>query len=295
MSYSRQGLDDSRVRKTEHRSNAIPAVAFQTKADDEKGESQMGIAWQRGERVALVTGGAGGIGHVSARAFAQKGYRVVVADMAFDKAQVVANDICQDGGDAIALPVDIANRESVEALMTQIEAHYGRLDVAFNNAGVGNPKAPIADCDDEVWLRSINVNLTGTWYCLKAEIRWMERLGGGCIINNGSVYALRAGPNAPYTAAKHGIAGLTKSAAMTYASKNIRINAVCPGLIDAGMGAPLVNYACNRGGAEILIDRAPLGRAGTAEDVANAVLWLCSDEASFVHGHMLAIDGGFSA
>lgn len=255
----------------------------------------MGHASTGGVRVALVTGGAGGIGQVTARAFAQQGYQVVVADLAIAKAQVIAEDIRAAGGDAVALAVDITQRKSVEALMEQIEARYGRLDVAFNNAGVGNPKSPIADCDDELWLQSINVNLTGTWYCLKAEIRWMERLGGGCIVNNGSVYSMRAGPNAPYTATKHGIAGLTKSAAMTYASKNIRINAVCPGLIDAGMGAPLVQYACKRGGAEILIDRSPLGRAGTADEVARAVLWLCSDEASFMHGHLLAVDGGFSA
>lgn len=245
-------------------------------------------------RIALVTGGAGGIGQVTAKAFAQDGCAVVIADIDQDGAALVADKIRANGGEALAARVDISDRDSVGALMATIRAHYGRLDIAFNNAGVGVPRTPIAECDDDAWLRSVNVNLTGTWYCLKAEIIWMLEQGGGCIVNNGSVYALRGGPNAPYTATKHGIAGLTKSAALGYASRNIRINAVCPGLVDAGMGSALVSHALMHQRSEMLIDRTPAGRVGTADDVARAVLWLCSDQARFMNGHLLAVDGGFS-
>lgn len=244
------------------------------------------------DKVVLVTGAGGGIGCATAMAFAASGYRVIGADIRLGAAEQTAERIRAAGGDAIAAHADIADAGSVAALFGLIAARYGRLDAAFNNAGVGVPRRELAEGDDDEWLRSIAVNLTGTYYCLKAEIRMMLAHGGGCIVNNGSVYSLRAGVNAPYVASKHGIAGLTKSAALTYASRGVRINAVCPGLIDAGMGAALIRHLAARNEVDTLVKNAPAGRAGTAEEVASAVVWLCSDAASYLHGHLLAIDGG---
>ena len=247
-------------------------------------------------RVALITGAGGGIGSETAMAFAMRGYSVICADIKLDSAARTVAQLREAGCEALAAHADIADVQSVARLFSLIEHDYGRLDAAFNNAGVGVPPVELADCLDEDWLHSINVNLTGTWYCLKAEIRMMlTQQGGGRIVNNGSVYAQRGGPNAPYTASKHGIAGLTKSAAMTYAARDIRVNAVCPGLIDSGMGASLIQHFQKRDAVAPLISKTPVARAGIAAEVAAAVIWLCSDDARYVHGHMLAVDGGLAA
>lgn len=243
-------------------------------------------------RVALVTGAGGGIGSVTARGFAARGYTVVTSDLHADAARTTAESIRAEGGQALEMQADIANRDSVTALFAAIRERCGRLDAAFNNAGVAIPRVPLLECPDELWHYCIDTNLTGTWYCLKAEIAMMLERGGGCIVNAGSVFSMNAGPSTPYTASKHGIAGLTKAAALAYSGKGVRVNAVCPGLIEAGMGNYIIDRADAMQQKQDLYNALPAGRPGSAEEVAQAVLWLCSDEASYIHGHLLAIDGG---
>ncbi|MGQ0621527.1 MAG: SDR family NAD(P)-dependent oxidoreductase [Panacagrimonas sp.] len=246
-------------------------------------------------RVALVTGAGGGIGSVTARGFAARGYVVVASDLKAEAAQATAESIRAEGGQAIEVQTDISNRDSVAALFQVIRERFGRLDAAFNNAGVSIPRVPLLECPDELWHYCIDTNLTGTWYCLKAEIAMMLERGVGAIVNNGSVFSMNAGPSAAYTASKHGIAGLTKSASLAYAGKGVRVNAVCPGLIEAGMGVLIINHADGLQQKKELYNALPAGRPGSAEEVAQAVLWLCSDEASYIHGHLLAIDGGINS
>lgn len=246
-------------------------------------------------RIALVTGAGGGIGSVTAKAFSRRGYTVVVSDIKADAAQAIAELIRADGGQALEVQTDITQKDSVQALFARIRERFGHLHAAFNNAGVSVPRVPMLECPDELWHHCINVNLTGTWYCLKAEITMMLEQGGGTIVNNGSIFSMNAGPSTPYTASKHGIAGLTKSAALAYAAKGVRVNAVCPGLIEAGMGMIVINRADAAQQKEQLYNALPAGRPGTPEEVAQAVLWLCSDEASYIHGHLLAVDGGIDS
>jgi NAD(P)-dependent dehydrogenase (short-subunit alcohol dehydrogenase family) len=246
-------------------------------------------------RTALITGAGGGIGSVTAQAFARRGYAVVASDIKMEAAEATASAIRAEGGEAIAVQADISEPDSVQALFGQIRERFGRLDAAFNNAGVSVPRVPLLECPDEMWHRCIDVNLTGTWYCLKAEIALMLEQGGGCIVNNGSIFSMNAGPSTPYTASKHGIAGLTRSAALAYAAKGVRVNAVCPGLIEAGMGMIVINRADAAQQKDQLYNALPVGHPGAPEEVAQAVLWLCSDEASYIHGHLLAVDGGIDS
>lgn len=247
-------------------------------------------------RVALITGGGGGIGGVTSKVFAKAGYRVVVSDLHLHTAQRVAEQIVAAGGDALAVKTDISDREDVARLFAIIREKYGKLHAAFNNAGVSVPRVPMLEATDEMWLKCVNVNMTGTWYCMREELKLMVEQGGGCIVNCGSMFSMNAGPSAPYTATKHGIAGLTKSAALTYASQNIRVNAVCPGLIEAGMGNIVITRAAlDEHQMSDLLNAQPAKRPGTADEVAKSVLWLCSDDASFIHGHLLAVDGGINA
>ncbi|WP_029920108.1 SDR family oxidoreductase [Nevskia soli] len=242
----------------------------------------------------LITGGGGGIGSVAAGAFAARGYRVAVCDIRLDAAQLTVDAVRGAGGQADAYGADIGDAAQVAALFERIAADYGRLDAAFNNAGIGGGGIPLADISEEDWERNLRINLSGTWRCMKHEIRMMlNQEGGGAIVNNCSILGINGGANASYTATKHGIAGLTKSAAVSYAAKGIRVNAVCPGLIEAGLGLNVI-----RRGEDALrkfLSLHPIGRAGTAMEVVNAVLWLCSDEASFIHGHMMPVDGGYSS
>ena len=241
----------------------------------------------------LITGGGGGIGSAACAAFAARGWRVAVSDVRLDAAQAVVNAIREAGGEAEAFGADIGDAAQTQALFDSLMARFGRLDAAFNNAGLGGGGVPLLDISEEDWERNVRVNLTGTWRCLKHEVRIMLAQGGGAIVNNCSILGLNGGANASYTATKHGIAGLTKSAAVTYAGKGVRVNAVCPGLIEAGLGLNVI-----RRGAEALqkmLSLHPAGRAGSAMEVVQAVMWLCSDEASFVHGHLLSVDGGYSA
>lgn len=243
--------------------------------------------------VALITGGGGGIGRAAALAFARAGYRVAIADINGDAAQDVHDSLRKEGHEALALTVDVGNAGAVQDMLAQVRARYGRLDAAFNNAGASSLRTPLADVDDADWERVMRTNVSGTFLCMKHQIRWMLEQGGGRIVNNCSVFGMGGGISATYTASKHAIAGLTRSAAISYAKQNIRINAVCPGLIDAGMGARFRERAAEDVSAVLALH--PAGRIGTAEEVAEAAVWLCSDQARYIHGHLLPVDGGYSA
>jgi len=242
---------------------------------------------------ALVTGGGGGIGHATCLEFAKAGYRVAVCDSNAEAADRTVAELREAGAEAQAYIVDIACREQVHEMIGDVRRRFGRIDAAFNNAGVSAKRVPLAEVCEDDWDRVLSTNLTGTFLCMKYEILAMLEQGGGCIVNNSSIFGVGGGINSPYTATKHGICGLTKSAAMSYAERNVRINAVCPGLIEAGMGLKVL--ARNHPDPKAFIAGAPINRPGSAQEVAKAVVWLCSESASFVHGHMLAVDGGYGA
>jgi len=242
---------------------------------------------------ALVTGGGGGIGRVACLEFAEAGYRVAVCDQHAENAEQTVAAVREAGGQAQLYAVDIGEGRQVQRMIDDIRSRYGRLDAAFNNAGTPARRVPLAEVDDGDWDRVVRTNLTGTFLCMKYEILAMLDQGAGCIVNNSSVLGVGGGVSAPYTATKHGICGLTKSAALSYAQRGIRVNAVCPGLIEAGMGLRVL--ARSDPPPQDLIAAAPIKRTGSAREVARAVVWLCSDSASYVHGHMLAVDGGYGA
>lgn len=245
-------------------------------------------------KVALVTGGASGIGRATALTFAREGARLVIADMDVSGGEETARIIKENSGEALFVRTDVSQREEVEALIAQTAATYGQLDCAFNNAGIEGAVAPLADSTEEVWDQVIGVNLKGVWLCMKYEIRQMLTQGHGVIVNTASIQGLVATPSSPaYTASKHGVGGLTKSSALAYAQAGIRVNAVCPGFIRTPMMERVFTLYPD---AEAPISaRHPVGRLGTPEEIAEAVVWLCSDAASFVTGHMMVVDGGYVA
>ena len=242
------------------------------------------------QKTVLVTGGGGDIGRISALMFAEAGYRVAVSDLRETEAMGTVEMIRAAGGRADAYLADVGDSASVQTMIERIGADYGHLDAAFNNAGRGGGGVPLLETDDAIWDDCLRINLNGTYYCMKQELGLMLKRGRGAIVNNSSLWGLHGGPTAAYTASKHGVIGLTKHAAMTYASQGLRINAVCPGIISAGLGLKVLNRAPDV--VEKTLAKVPANRAGTAEDVAAAVLWLCSDAATYVNGHMMAIDGG---
>lgn len=241
--------------------------------------------------VALVTGACGGIGAVTARLFAQRGYRLALTDIDAQRLKQLAAELREAGAEATAHVCDVGDTTAVATLFAWVADRYGRLDAAFNNAGVGGGGAALADTDDARWQACMHVNLNGTYLCMKQEVQMMLAQGRGAIVNNCSVLGISGGANAAYTASKHGIAGLTKSAAISYGAKGLRINAVCPGLIAAGLGLNVLQRQADGGAG--LVALCPMNRAGQAEEVAQAVAWLCSEQASFVNGHLLAVDGGY--
>jgi NAD(P)-dependent dehydrogenase (short-subunit alcohol dehydrogenase family) len=245
-------------------------------------------------KVALVTGAASGIGQASALAFAENGAQVVVADVNSDGGLQTAHLIEAKGGHALFVPCDVSQSRDVENLISKTIAAFGRLDYAFNNAGIEGEQAPTSDCTEKNWDRVIDINLKGVWLCMKYEIPQILKSGGGSIINCSSVAGLVGFSGIPaYTASKHGIIGLTQSAALEYAKSPLRINAICPGVIQT----PMIDRFTH-GEAKIqqtLSNGEPVGRLGRPEEVAAAALWLASEAASFVTGQALAVDGGWVA
>jgi NAD(P)-dependent dehydrogenase (short-subunit alcohol dehydrogenase family) len=245
-------------------------------------------------KVALVTGGASGIGRAAAVVFARHGAQVVVADTDSTGGAATVDQVRQQGGEAMFWKADIAEASEVERMIVQAASRFGRIDCAFNNAGVEGAMGSFADIAEPDWDQLMRVNLRGTLQCMKQEVHHMLEHGGGCIVNNASIAGLVGTvANATYTAAKHGIIGLTRSAALEYARRGVRINAVCPGGIDTPMLARLVQ------GVPAVLSALealhPIGRIGQPCEVAEAAAWLCSDLASFVVGHALVVDGGYTA
>src|SRR2546421_11817132 len=245
-------------------------------------------------KVALVTGGASGIGRATALTFAREGAKLVVADMNADGGQQTVHMIRENGGEAIFVRTDVSQAVEVQALITKAVETYGRLDCAHNNAGIsGGGRALTAEYAEDTWHQVIAVNLTGVWLCMKYEIPQMLHQGGGVIVNTASVAGLIGGRGlAAYVASKHGVVGLRKTAALEYAQQGIRVNCVCPGVIHTPMTARGLSDPARRAR---LIASEPMGRVGTPEEIAEAVVWLCSDAASFVTGHTMTVDGGYVA
>lgn len=243
------------------------------------------------DKVALVTGGNSGIGRATALAFANDGAKVVIAARRERLGLEVVQEIENNSGEAIFIKTDVTRHSDIENLFSKIKEIFGRLDFAFNNAGVMAPMSRMNKETLESWNLVINTNLFGVWLCMKYEIKQMLEQGGGVIVNNSSTAGIGGFPgNAIYSASKHGIIGLTKSAAADYATKSIRVNAVCPGPIKT----PMLEQILNRRPAaeDAFLSSILVGRFGTVEDISGVVLWLCSNEASFITGNSVVIGGG---
>lgn len=246
-------------------------------------------------KVALVTGAGSGIGRACALRFAKEGAKVVVTDVSVEGGRETVRLIKNAKGEASFLKCDVSNSGEVSAMVNAVIKTYGRLDYACNNAGIEGAMKPTADYPEEDWNKVIAINLTGVWLCMKYEIPEMLKAGGGAIVNMASILGTVGFANAPaYTAAKHGVVGLTKAAALEYAAQGIRINAVCPAFIYTPM---LERAGMSKGSEayEAVVGLHPIKRMGTPEEIAEAVIWLCSTASSFVTGHAMLVDGGYIA
>lgn len=244
------------------------------------------------DKVAIVTGGSSGIGRATAIAFAQRGAKVVVADCNEDTETL--QYVAANGGEGIFIHCDVSAISEVRKMIEKVIEKYGRLDFAFNNAGVEGDTASTHECTEQNWDKTIGINLKGIWLCMKMEIPQMLKQGKGVIINCASIAGLKGFAGSPaYVASKHGVVGLTKTAALDYAKQNIRINAVCPGVIHTAMIDRITHR--DKEAEQQFAGMAPVNRMGTAEEIAETVMWLCSDAASFVTGTAIPVDGGTTA
>lgn len=252
---------------------------------------------QLSQKVAIVTGGSSGIGKASALTFAREGAKVVVADVDVTAGEETAQQIFARGGEALFVKTDVSQAMEVRSLIRKTIDVYGSVDCLFNNAGIEGPRSSTAAYTEANWDRVININLKGVWLCMKYALPYMKEQGRGAIVNMSSIHGLSSGIQgfSPYVTSKHGVIGLTRATAAEYARMGIRINVVCPGYVNT----PMVENNLMMNQAEQfdqwLKAFVPAGRLGTQSEIAEAVVWLCSDAASFVVGHTMVVDGGFLA
>jgi NAD(P)-dependent dehydrogenase (short-subunit alcohol dehydrogenase family) len=247
-----------------------------------------------GGKAAFVTGAASGIGAAAAKAFAEAGAAVLLADVQAEPGEALAASLRAGGAKAVFAGCDVRKEADIEAAIVKAVSEFGRLDFAFNNAGVEGAQGATAECSNDNWARVIEINLRGVFWCMKHEIPRMLATGGGAIVNCSSIAGLVGFPGIPaYVASKHGVVGLTKATALEYATQNIRVNAVCPGVIETPMIERFVHgdEAVRAG----FVAGEPMGRLGAASEIASAVVWLCGPGASFTTGQALAVDGGWVA
>lgn len=247
-------------------------------------------------KVVLITGAGGGIGRVASKMYAAEGAKIIVSDISEKGGNQTVTEIKENGGEATFIKCDVANFEEVTALITQAVDTYGSIDIAINNAGIGGLPQKTADTTLNNWESVMSINATGVFYCMKLELQQMMKQGGGVIINTASIAGLRGLPNSlAYSASKHAVVGMTKTAAMEYARHNIRINAICPVFTITNMFKPEYFDQISDGLSNKLKAGIPMKRFGQAEEQAKVMMWLSSDAASFVTGHAMPVDGGLTA
>jgi len=245
-------------------------------------------------KVALVTGAASGLGLATAKAFAESGAAVVLADWNEKEVESAARELADKGHKTLAIRCDVSDDAQVEAMVKQTVATFGQLDAAYNNAGIQNALAETADSPREDYDRVMGINLRGVWSCMKFELQQMRQQGSGVIVNCSSLGGLIGGARrGTYHAAKHGVIGFTKSAALEYATRGIRVNAVCPGMIQTPMSDQMIAAGQGEELEQMMKTYVPMARLGRPEEIADAVLWLCSSAASYVTGQSISVDGGF--
>ncbi|HCO67894.1 MAG TPA: short-chain dehydrogenase [Dysgonomonas sp.] len=245
------------------------------------------------DKIAIVTGGGSGFGHAMSKLYAEEGAKVVVSDILVEDGEETVHEIIEAGGEAIFLKVDVSKPEENESLVKTAVKQYGRLDIAFNNAGIGGTSAPIADYPVEIFDKVIRINLCSVFYGMHYQIPQMLKNGGGVIVNMASVHGLVGfGGSAGYVAAKHGVVGLTKNVAIEYGQQNIRANTVCPGFVETKITEQLMK---DKEAYDFLVRKHPMGRLGQIDEVVDIVLWLSSDRSSFCNGGTYTVDGGYVA